>query len=237
MQATAATAVPSTTGFWDQTVSPIDGLSIKPLIELAISETRAQAAFVYRFDREDRRASVVLSLGRITVRPTLADVEFRAPAFHWDRSTPIVLHKGAAADSRFATFPEFRASAYEAVVSIPLVDQGVTVGVANFCRKEAEPWKPRDLAFLLSLSLPIGAVIAASAVKSELARTSQKLADRKILDRAKGLLQTLGWSEEESYLLMRRLSRQRRIPMREIAREVIEASKDMVPTMEPERAN
>jgi AmiR/NasT family two-component response regulator len=46
------------------------------------------------------------------------------------------------------------------------------------------------------------------------------------LDRAKGLLQeSLGWTEEESYLQIRRLSRQQRTPMREIARQVIDAGR------------
>jgi hypothetical protein len=105
------------------------------------------------------------------------------------------------------------------------VDRAAVVGMVNFCRKEAEPWRARDVAFFVSLSLPLGAVISSAALKSELARTSQKLADRKILERAKGLLQScLGWSEEEAYLQVRRISRQRRLPMREIAREIIAAA-------------
>jgi AmiR/NasT family two-component response regulator len=45
-----------------------------------------------------------------------------------------------------------------------------------------------------------------------------------VLARAKGVLQAkLGWSEEEAYLHIRRLSRQSGTPMRQIAREVIEA--------------
>jgi AmiR/NasT family two-component response regulator len=49
------------------------------------------------------------------------------------------------------------------------------------------------------------------------------LADRKLLDRAKGLLQaSFQWTEEEAYLHLRRTSRQRRTPMRDIAREVID---------------
>jgi len=42
-------------------------------------------------------------------------------------------------------------------------------------------------------------------------------------DRAKGLLQvSYQWTEEEAYLHLRRTSRQRRQPMREIAREIID---------------
>jgi AmiR/NasT family two-component response regulator len=72
--------------------------------------------------------------------------------------------------------------------------------------------------------LPLAALLKASTLREELQKMVQLLADRKALDRAKGLLQeALGWSEEHAYLHMRRLSRQQRMPMREIARQLIEA--------------
>ena len=143
---------------------------------------------------------------------------------HWDRSTPVVIGEGAANDWRFAGLPEFLMGGFEGVVSVPLPLSGVIVGMANFCRVESKSWGPRDLAFLLGLSLPLGALLTASSLRAQLQRAEQLLADRKLLDRAKGLLQArLKWSEEEAYLHLRRLSRQRRTPMREIALEVIEA--------------
>jgi AmiR/NasT family two-component response regulator len=70
----------------------------------------------------------------------------------------------------------------------------------------------------------LAALLTTSTLREELQKAAQLLADRKLLDRAKGLLQeTLGWSEEEAYLHIRRLSRQHRTPMRQIARQVIQA--------------
>jgi GAF domain-containing protein len=226
MQATAATPIRIHERIWHDIDSPLEPVSIKPLIELAITETMAQAGFVYRFDPENQNGSLVLSLGQMPASSVSesADLDSRTLAFHWNRPTPVVLHQDAASDWRFGVLSEFRRGKFQAVVSVPLVDRAAVVGMANFCRKEAEPWRARDVAFFVSLSLPLGAVISTATLKSELARTSQKLADRKILDRAKGLLQSrLGWSEEEAYFQVRRLSRQRRIPMREVAREIIEA--------------
>ena len=78
-----------------------------------------------------------------------------------------------------------------------------------------------------TISLPLGALLADSTARvkleSEVEALSRKLADRKLLDRAKGLLQaSFQWTEEEAYLHLRRTSRQRRTPMRDIAREVID---------------
>jgi AmiR/NasT family two-component response regulator len=61
-------------------------------------------------------------------------------------------------------------------------------------------------------------------LRREIEKLTQKLAARRILERAKGILQAeFGWTEEEAYLRIRRLSRQNRIPMREIAIAVIES--------------
>jgi AmiR/NasT family two-component response regulator len=66
----------------------------------------------------------------------------------------------------------------------------------------------------------VGALLEANANS---ARLAQRLADRKLYDRAKGLLQAIhAWTEEEAYQHLRRTSRRRRIAMREIALEVIE---------------
>jgi len=68
--------------------------------------------------------------------------------------------------------------------------------------------------------------VAAEAAKVDLRREvdnlNRRLADRKLLERAKGLLQTrFRWTEEQAYLHLRNISRRRRTPMREIAQEVI----------------
>jgi AmiR/NasT family two-component response regulator len=62
-------------------------------------------------------------------------------------------------------------------------------------------------------------------LRREIEKLTQKLAARRLLERAKGILQAeFGWTEEEANLHVRRLSRQNRIPMREIAINVIESS-------------
>ena len=78
----------------------------------------------------------------------------------------------------------------------------------------------------MSLSVPIAGLVAASQARLglavEVAKLAQQLSDRKILDRAKGLLQArFDWTEEQAYFCIRNLSRRKRIPMRDIAQEII----------------
>jgi GAF domain-containing protein len=190
------------------------------VIGLAMAQTNSQGAYVYRFDPENAGAALVAFVG-------LAPEDGRPPAtFHRDRTTPIVLHGGAWADWRFADLPEFKAGRFEGVVSIPLMDAAVVVGMVNFCRVERIALRPQELSLLLDLSLPLAALLTASALREQLQTTTQRLVDRKLLDRAKGLLQEdLGWSEEQAYMHIRRLSRQQRTPMREIAQRLIQTGK------------
>jgi AmiR/NasT family two-component response regulator len=110
-----------------------------------------------------------------------------------------------------------------------LLDQGSVVGIANICRVAPAAYEAREAAFLRSLSIPLGALLAQTSARvkleSEVEELSRKLADRKLLDRAKGLLQArYQWTEEQAYLYIRLTSRQRRTPMRDIARDLIQVA-------------
>jgi GAF domain-containing protein len=227
MQATAAPSIyENTQQRWQEEVPVNQWKVIEPVIELAITQANAQGAYVYRFDRESGRASLSAFVGPTPFAGTarLTELSGLVVAFHLDRRTPIVIHQNVVADWRFAIFPEFKSDRFDGAVSVPLIAPTGVVGMANFCRIEGTSFKARELAFLVGLSAPLGALLTTSTLREELERTARQLADRKLLDRAKGLLQeSLGWTEEEAYLQIRRLSRQQRTPMREIARQVIDA--------------
>ena len=196
---------------------------IEPVIELAITQAHSQGAYVYYFEQETARASLSAFVGPA---PSQEAASGAAVAFHKERRTPIVIHQAAAADWRFAVLPEFKSGRFDGVVSVPLIAPTGVVGMANFCRIEGTSFKARELAFLVSLSAPLAALLTTSTLREELERTAQQLADRKLLDRAKGLLQeSLGCTEEQAYLRIRRVSRRQRTPMRDIARRLIDAGR------------
>lgn len=196
-----------------------------PLLELALAQTNSAGAYLYGFEPGEPFARLVSWAG---LAPTDGDWRnLKSPSHLLQRPAAVVLHQRASDDWRFETLTEFRKHRFAGVVSIPLQDGGQSVGVVNFCRLQATPLPPKELSFLLSLSVPLGALLNGEALRDRLERTEQKLADHKVLARAKGVLQAnLGWTEEEAYLHIRRLSRQNGIPMREIAREVIEAGQE-----------
>jgi GAF domain-containing protein len=192
---------------------------VGPLLEAIRHRTGASGVYLYRFDEN----GAAHSAGRSGARPDVDNDELTGTAVlsHARRNSPIVVHDGAWTDWRFAIFPEVAQFHLENLVSIPLLHNDATVGILNIARAEAAPLSGGDFAALTALSLPVGALVAAAA---EYKRLSEQLADRRLLDRAKGILQArLAWTEEQAYLHLRRTSRRRRIKMREIAREVIKA--------------
>lgn len=202
--------------------------SIHPLLELSLAQTNSQGAYLYRLDRDPDGLELVAWSGRAVSDIETFDAELRPQAAGWHREnlSAVILDREAWSDWRFERFPEFLRNRFQAAASVPLLDRGQVVGIVNICRLGATAYQAREAAFLRSLSLPLGALLAHSVERvklaSEVEELSRKLADRKLLERAKGLLQaSRQWTEEQAYIYIRNTSRQRRTPMRDIAREII----------------
>jgi two-component system, response regulator / RNA-binding antiterminator len=66
---------------------------------------------------------------------------------------------------------------------------------------------------------------AYSAVKKELAQTRAKLSERKIVEKAKGIvMQQRGLTEEQAYSSLRKMAMDQSLPLAEVARRVIAVS-------------
>jgi uroporphyrinogen-III synthase len=68
----------------------------------------------------------------------------------------------------------------------------------------------------------VGAEIEMARLEGENSHLSQQLETRKLVERAKGILQRdLGLTEEQAYLALQRQSRQKRRTMKEVAEAVV----------------
>jgi uroporphyrinogen-III synthase len=80
----------------------------------------------------------------------------------------------------------------------------------------------------------VGAEIELARLEEANFTLSEQLQTRKLVERAKGILQRdLGLSEEQAYLALQRQSRQKRRPMKEIA-EAIVLSDDVRGSSQPD---
>jgi signal transduction protein with GAF and PtsI domain len=135
---------------------------------------------------------------------------------------PVAVGCHAFEDPRFQVFNELPEDHYEAFLSVPVLCRGRLVAVINLQHRYPHEHSWGEIQLVATIGFLVGAEIALARLESENNQLSERLETRKVLDRAKGVLQRdLGISEEEAYLAIQRQSRQRRRPKREIAEAIL----------------
>ena len=135
---------------------------------------------------------------------------------------PVAVARHAFEDPRFQTFNELPEDKYEAFLSVPILSRGKLVGVINLQHSSPHEHSRREIQVISMIGFLVGAEIEMARLETENSELSEQLETRKIVDRAKGILQRdLGVTEEEAYLTIQRQSRQRRKTKKEIADAII----------------
>jgi len=139
-----------------------------------------------------------------------------------EHRTPVAVGSHAFQDPRFQTFNELPEDRYEAFLSVPLLSRGKLVGVINLQHRQPHTHTLREMQLISTIGFLVGAEIETARLEMENSQLSERLETRKVLDRAKGILQRdIGLTEEEAYLTIQRQSRQRRKTKKQIAEAII----------------
>src|SRR5271169_5893421 len=135
---------------------------------------------------------------------------------------PVAIPEDAVHDPRFQFFHELPEDSYEAFLSVPLMCRGRVVGVINLQHRQHHAYRRREIRMISTIGFLVGAEIELARLEEANLTLSEQLQTRKIVERAKGILQRdLGLDEEQAYLTLQRQSRQKRKLMREIAEAII----------------
>ena len=139
-----------------------------------------------------------------------------------ERREPVAIAANASNDPRFKAFKNVPEDHFEAILCTPILCASKVVGVINLQHRLSYQHTPNEVRLLSTIGYLVGAEIERARLESENAQLSDKLETRKILDRAKGILQRdLSINEDEAYRRMQSESRQRRKSMREIAEAIL----------------
>ena len=134
---------------------------------------------------------------------------------------PVVVARNAALDHRFQFFNELPEDRFEAFLSVPLLSRTRVVGVINLQNIVAHDYSEREITLLSTVGFLVGAEIEMARLEKERSRLAERLEVRKLVERAKGILQhDLKISEQEAYLMLQRQSQHRRKSMKDIAEAV-----------------
>jgi signal transduction protein with GAF and PtsI domain len=137
---------------------------------------------------------------------------------------PVVVGCHAFEDPRFQVFNELPEDRYEAFLSVPVLCRGRLVAVINLQHRFPHEHSWAEIQLVATIGFLVGAEIQLARLETENTQLSERLETRKLVERAKGILQRdLGVSEQEAYLAIQRQSRQRRRPKREVAEAILMA--------------
>src|ERR1700739_914907 len=135
---------------------------------------------------------------------------------------PVAIPEKAAHDPRFQFFHELPEDSYEAFLSVPLMCRGRVVGVINLQHRQHHVYRRREIRMISTVGFLVGAELELARLEQANSTLAEQLQTRKIVERAKGILQRdLGLSEEQSYLTLQKQSRQKRKAMKEIAEAIV----------------
>jgi uroporphyrinogen-III synthase len=135
---------------------------------------------------------------------------------------PVAVSNNAYQDLRFKLFNELPEDRYEAFLSVPILSRGRAVGVINMQHRQPHTYTRRQIRTISTIGFLVGAEIEVARLESANSQLIQQLETRKLLERAKGILQRdLKIDEEQAYLALQRQSRQKRRSLKEIAEAVV----------------
>jgi uroporphyrinogen-III synthase len=146
---------------------------------------------------------------------------------------PVAVSEKAAQDPRFQFFHELPEDNYEAFLSVPLMCRGRVVGVINLQHRQPHVHRRREIRLISTVGFLVGAEIEMARLEDANSNLWEQLQTRKVVERAKGILQRdLGLSEEQAYLTLQRQSRQTRKAMKDIAAAIV-LSDEVKSTVQP----
>lgn len=135
---------------------------------------------------------------------------------------PVAISANASDDRRFAKLGNLPEDRFEAFLSVPVLCRGKLVGVINVQHRAPHTHSRREIKLITTLGYLVGAEIELARMDLEKSQLTHQLETRKVMERAKGILQRdMGLDEEGAYIALQKQSRQRRKPLREIAEAII----------------
>jgi signal transduction protein with GAF and PtsI domain len=209
---------------------PLDEM-LSELAGLAADVTASDACLVYLIDPASDE--IVLRASQLPHSAELGTLLLRmgegVTGWVAEHKAVVSLPSNASADARFKRFPGLVEDTFEAFLSVPLIAAGEVIGVINVHHKEPHQHTAGEIALLTFIGEQMGSAIARARLEDENARLQEEsleikrqLETRKLVERAKGILQRdLQLTEEEAYLRLRNESRRQRRPMRELAQAIV----------------
>jgi signal transduction protein with GAF and PtsI domain len=192
------------------------------VVDFVASAVECDSCFVYIVDGDE----LVLRASRNPLATVVNKMTLKAgpggAAGVAQRRQPVAISQNAASDPHFQLFNKGPRDLFEAFLSVPLLSRGRVVGVINLQSMAKHEYSEREISLISTVGFLLGAEIEMATLEREKLQLADRLEVRKLVERAKGILQQeTKLDEQEAYLLMQRQSQQRRKSMKDIAEAIV----------------
>jgi len=195
---------------------------LKEVVEFATSVVKCDSCFVYVLEGNE----LVLSASRNSHPEAIGRLKLNLgqgiTGWVAKHRQPVVVFQNACGDPRFQFFNELPEDRFESFLSVPLLSRGRVVGVINLQNRAPHQYSHDEITLLSTIGVLVGGEIEMARLEKENSDLTHRLEVRKLIERAKGILQQeLNIGEQEAYLMLQRQSQQRRLSMKDIAQAVV----------------
>ena len=196
---------------------------LKQLITVLIRVVPVDSCLIFFYDREKKQLILVGSrrpneqVGRIILERGEGVTGWVA-----EHQKTVAIEKKAYKDARFKFFEDLPEDTYEAFLSVPILDVDGVVGVVNLHNKKPYKFSNAQIKTAESLVKIIASAFAEVMLQRRIDRLENKLAERKIVERAKGvLMQERKMNEDDAYHFIRKEAMSKRKSMREVSEAIL----------------
>ncbi|MCY4596935.1 MAG: GAF domain-containing protein [Bryobacterales bacterium] len=192
------------------------------IVEFLNAVIGADSCFVYLLEEQD----LVLRASKNPHPESVDNLRIRVgqgiTGWVAENREAVAIAQDAMGDSRFRVFRQLPEDGFQAILSVPILAGGRLIGVLNLQHRARHEHSQREINLVSTIGNLVGAEVERARLDCEVAKLTGQLETRKLLERAKGILQRdLSVTEEQAYLKLQQESRRRRIPMKQVAEAVV----------------
>lgn len=200
------------------------GEFLKKLIILVLKIVPLDSCLIYFYDREVNELILIASkkphaqlMGKIKLKKGEGITGWVAA-----HEQPVALEKKAYEDERFKYFKELPEDKYEAFFSFPIPDKEGTAGVLNLQHKTEYKMTKEQIKILEAVVKIVATGFEKVVLERKIGHLENKLEERKLIERAKGILmKNQSFTEHEAYEMIRKEAMKKRKTMKDIAEAVL----------------
>lgn len=197
---------------------------LKKLIRLILNIIPVDSCLIYFFDSSEREFILIASkkphaklMGKIKMKKGEGITGWVA-----EHQKTVAIAKEAYTDKRFKLVKELPEDRYEAFLSVPIFDKSGVVGVINLQNIAPYTFSKEEIRIVEAVVTMVSSAFQKILLEKQVSSLEASIADRKIIDKAKGVLMAKdGLTEKQAYELLRKEAMRKRKSKREIADAVL----------------